>query len=224
MGVEPLRIGLFGGSFDPVHAGHLALACAAQQQLGLDQLRWIPAGQPWQKPRGLLAAEHRLAMLARVLKGRPEHVLDACEINRAGPSYTVQTLRELQAPWHHRQNVQWFLLMGQDQYARLNTWHAWSEVVQRVDLAVVARDGEPPETTPEVLTALRQAGRSVHTVTMRAAAVSSTLLRERLHAGVAAHQLVPLGLDERVADYIEQHGLYRPALKSLDYKQQNASN
>jgi nicotinate-nucleotide adenylyltransferase len=221
MGVKPLRIGLFGGSFDPVHAGHLALACAAQQQLGLDQLRWIPAGQPWQKARGLLSAEHRLAMLACILEGHPEHVMDACELKRAGPSYTVQTLRELQAS---AQNVEWFLLMGQDQYARLSTWHAWNEVIQRVDLAVVARGGLPPETTPEVLAALRQAGRSVHTVTMRAAAVSSTLLRERLHAGVAAHQLVPLGLDERVADYIEQHGLYRPALKSFDYKQQNASN
>ncbi len=223
MGVKPLRVGLFGGSFDPVHAGHLALACAAQRQLGLDQLRWIPAGQPWQKPRQLLASAHRLAMLARILEAHPEHLVDACELHRDGPSYTVHTLRELQAA-AAGQNVQWFLLIGQDQYARLHTWHAWGEVIERTELAVVARDGIAPESTPEVLAALRQAGRSAHTVTMQPVAVSSTQLRERLHAGVAAHQLVPLGLDERVADYIEQHGLYRPALNSFDYKQQNASN
>lgn len=89
------RIGLFGGSFDPVHNAHLALAHAALRDAALDEVRWIPAGQPWQKTRQLAAAAHREAMVALAIEGEPRFVLDRIELQRAGPSYTLDTVRAL---------------------------------------------------------------------------------------------------------------------------------
>ena len=114
------RIGLFGGSFDPVHNAHLALARSALRELALDEVRWIPAGQPWQKTRSLTDAAHREAMVALALEGEPRFVLDPIELQRAGPSYMLDTVRALQIA---QPAAQWFLLLGQDQHAGLSTWH-----------------------------------------------------------------------------------------------------
>ena len=86
--LQPRRIGLFGGTFDPPHNAHPALARSALQALQLDQVRWIPAGDPWQKTRAVTSAQHRAAMLALAIAGEPRFVLDRSEIERAGPSST----------------------------------------------------------------------------------------------------------------------------------------
>ena len=99
------RIGLFGGSFDPVHVAHLALARQALDELRLDELRWIPVGHAWQKARAMTPAAHREAMLKLAIAGEPRFVLDRREIERPGPSYTVDTVRELQAA---EPNAEWF--------------------------------------------------------------------------------------------------------------------
>ena len=115
------RIGLFGGSFDPVHVGHRNLAVQAADQLELDELRWIPVGQAWQKSeRQLASAQDRAAMVALSLQGDPRFRLDPSELRRKGPSYTIDTVMALreQAP-----TDQLFLILGQDQYARFHTWH-----------------------------------------------------------------------------------------------------
>ena len=194
------RIGLFGGSFDPVHHAHLALARAALRELALDEVRWIPAGQPWQKTRPLTDSAHREAMVALAIEGEPRFVLDPIELQRAGPSYMLDTVRELQAA---QPGAQWFLLLGQDQHAGLPSWHGADELVQRVTLAVAARPGAPvePQGGPDQM----PAGVTVHPVTLPPMDVSSTELRARCAAGQPIGHLGP----EKVASYIEEHGLYR---------------
>ena len=91
------RIGLFGGSFDPVHTAHVALARLALSEMQLDEVRWVPAGQPWQKTRQLASPQHREAMVRLAIEGEPRIVLDRCELTRRGPSFTLDTVRELQA-------------------------------------------------------------------------------------------------------------------------------
>jgi nicotinate-nucleotide adenylyltransferase len=193
------RIGLFGGSFDPVHLGHVALARAALDGLGLDEVLWIPAGQPWQKSRPLAPAEHRAAMVALAIAGEPRFRLERCELNRGGPSYTIDTVRELQQAVG-MVAVDWLLLIGQDQYAGLPTWQGWRELLQRVTLAVARR--EAALTAPAALASVPHRRLEIP---MPAMAVSSTEVRRRAAAGLRLDAMVP----PEVARYIASHGLYR---------------
>lgn len=193
------RIGLFGGSFDPPHLGHRALAEAALQSLRLDELRWIPAGAPWQKAGRMLAdGAHRAAMVRLLIAGEPRFALDGRELQRAGPSYTIDTVREVQA---ERSDATLFLVIGQDQYARLHTWHAWRELLRRVVLGVAARDGEPPVASAAVMNVPHR----VEALDMPRIDVSATLVRQRAAAGANLTTLV----GPAVAGYIERHQLYR---------------
>ena len=142
------RIGLFGGSFDPVHNAHLELARSALRDLSLDEVRWIPAGHPWQKTRQLADAAHRTAMVALAIEGEPRFVLDPIEVQRPGPSYMLDTVNDLQAA---QPGAQWFLIIGQDQLAGLPTWHNAQELVRRVTLAVAGRPGAPLPPDPQAL-------------------------------------------------------------------------
>ncbi|TDM09948.1 MAG: nicotinate (nicotinamide) nucleotide adenylyltransferase [Ideonella sp. MAG2] len=139
--VQP--IGLFGGSFNPPHLAHLALARLAIERLGLAQVLWMPAGQPWQKAgQEVSHGPHRAAMVAELIAGEPGFVLDEREIHRSGPSYTLETVRQLQAEHPGAEIV---LIIGQDQYARLHTWHGAAELLAAVTLAVAGREGQSPE-------------------------------------------------------------------------------
>jgi nicotinate-nucleotide adenylyltransferase len=191
-----LRLGLFGGSFDPVHRAHLALARSALGGLQLDRVLWIPAGQPWQKARRMTAAVHRLAMLALALEGEPRFVLDRREIDRAGPSYTVDTVRELRA---EQADAELFLLIGQDQYAGFHTWEGWPEILQQVVLAVANRPGVAPAVDPAVL---RHPHRVVQLPMLD---IAATDIRQRVARGEGIDHLVP----PAVARYIDLNGLYR---------------
>ena len=190
------RIGLFGGSFDPVHNAHLALARQALQELRLDQLRWVPAGQAWQKSRPLAPAVHREAMLRLAIAGEPRFVLEGCELRRPGPSYTLDTVRELQAA---TPAAQWFLVIGQDQYAALHTWFGFEQLLPLLTLAVARRPGAQAEADARVRAAAQVA------LSLPPTAVSATELRARLAAGQDISTLVP----PPVALYIRQQGLYR---------------
>src|SRR5512141_1824995 len=119
------RIGLLGGSFDPPHNAHVALARSAMEHLMLDELRWVPAGVQWQKQRELAPVADRQAMVTLAIAGEPRFVLENCELWRSGPSYTIDTVLELQAA----EPADWFLVIGQDQYANLITWHRWQQLV-----------------------------------------------------------------------------------------------
>ena len=190
------RIGLFGGSFDPVHSAHVALARLALSEMQLDEVRWVPAGQAWQKTAQPVPAEHREAMVRLAIAGEPFFVLERCELQRSGPSFTLDTVRELQArePGH-----EWFLIIGEDQYAGLHTWRNWRELLTRVTLAVANRPGLIAKPHADV-------ERVPHTVVaLPMMDISSTDIRERVSAGLGIDNLVPAA----VAGYIDQHHLYR---------------
>lgn len=190
------RIAVFGGTFDPVHNAHVELARTALATLRLDQVLWLPAGQPYQKSRQVSAAVHRVAMTRLAIAGEPRFALDRREVDRAGPSYTLDSVRELQA---ERPDAQWFLLIGQDQYAGLHTWRDWPELLGRVVLAVANRPGVALPIDAEVL-------RHVHQpVPLPMLDISATDIRARVAAGRPIDDLVP----PAVARYIDQHALYR---------------
>ena len=192
------RVGVFGGSFDPVHNAHVALARVALDQLALDQLRWIPAGQPWQKARDLASGADREAMVRLAIEGEPRFVLDRIELRRPGQSFTLDTMRELHAA---AADTEWFLILGQDQYATLHTWRDWRQLLGLVTLAVANRPGA-------ALTADPQVARAAHRVVgLPWMDVSSTDIRERIAAGLPIDDLVPAA----VAGYIERNRLYRSA-------------
>jgi nicotinate-nucleotide adenylyltransferase len=197
-----VRIGLFGGSFDPPHQGHLALARTALQQLALDELRWLPAGQPWQKPRELAGAGDRRALVAEAIAGEPRFLLDARELERTGPSYTIDSVRELRA---ERPGAELFLVIGQDQYAGLASWRDWEALLDAVTLAVAARAGQSVAPPP----ALAARPHRVLPLQMPPVEASSTAIRAHLAAGHPVGDLVPGMVPDGVARYIESHRLYR---------------
>ena len=190
------RIGIFGGSFDPVHLAHVALARTALEQLHLDEVRWIPAGRQWQKTRPLTAAAHRAAMVELAVADEPRFVVDRCELDRSGASYTYDTVRELQAA---EPGAQWTLIIGQDQYTGLHTWLGWQKLLERVTLAVANRPGVSLEASPEVAQVDHEA------VALPMMDISSTDIRARVAGGLSVDALVPAA----VARYIDQNHLYR---------------
>ena len=190
------RIGLFGGSFDPVHKGHVALARLARDALDLDEVRWIPVWQPWQKARRLAPAADREAMVRIAIEGEPRFVLERSELRRRGTSYTLDTVRELAAA---EPDVEWFLILGEDQYAGLHTWRDWRELVKLVTLVIAPRAGAPAVDAQVAATPHRS-------IALPPMPQSSTDVRALVAAGKPFADMVPPG----VASYIERHHLYRP--------------
>jgi nicotinate-nucleotide adenylyltransferase len=195
----PARIGLLGGSFDPPHLAHLALARTALQALHLDELWWLPAGQPWQKVgRALADGTHRAAMVRLLVQDEPRFRLDARELDRPGPTFTVDTVRECRA---ERPDAAFFLILGQDQYGRLDTWREWPALLGEVTLAVAARSGQPPLPPP----ALAAHPHRLEVLPLADMPESSTALREALTRGDEVSPMV----GQAVAGYIARHHLYR---------------
>jgi len=192
------HIGVFGGSFDPVHNAHVALARTALEQLRLDELRWLPVGQPWQKTRQLASPADREAMVRLAIAGEPRFVLDRSELRRRGISYTLDTMRELRAA---EPGQAWFLILGQDQYASLHTWRDWRDLLGLATLAIANRPGAAPIVSDQI------AGFEHHAVVLPMMNVSSTEVRRRVAAGESIADLVP----GPVARYIERHRLYSVA-------------
>lgn len=188
------RWGFFGGTFDPVHRAHVALAHVALQHANLDEVRWVPAGQPWQKTRHISAPEHREAMVRLAIEGEPRFVLDRIELERSGPTYTVETLEQMVA----ERPGTCVLILGADQYARLHTWHRWADLLPLVELAVAQRPGTPLVADPAV------AARPVTELPLPAMDVSASDIRTRAALGHDISKLVP----DPVARYIGSHRLY----------------
>ena len=194
-----LRVGVLGGTFDPVHRGHLALARAARDELGLDELLFVPAGQPWRKAgRIVAAANHRLAMLRLALKGELGFRVETLEMDRPGPSYTADTLEALRAA---RPGDELFFVIGEDALADLPNWVRPGRILELATLAV-ARRVDVPNAAAEGPPGLRE---RVVWLKMPLLAVSATEIRDRVRRGLPVDGLVP----PAVAAYIREHRLYR---------------
>jgi nicotinate-nucleotide adenylyltransferase len=190
------RLGLFGGTFDPPHLGHLALAEWARDRLRLDRVIFMPAGQPPHKRRrDLLGIEHRLAMARLAVRGAAGFEVSTLEAGREGPSFTLDTLRELRL---RNPGDRWFLLMGEDSLADLPHWHEPAEVVRLATPVVAARPGR---SVPRVS---RIFGRPLRWLDNPGIEVSSSVVRARARAGRTVRYLVP----DAVARYIARHRLY----------------
>ena len=141
-GQESMRIGIFGGSFDPVHIGHLWIAEAALETLALDQIRWIPTATSPLKPDGAqVPAEDRLQMVTLAVSGCEQHLVDDCELRRGQISYTVNTLQALSS---QQPEVEWFLIVGADSLTEFRRWRQPERILQLATLAVVGRGRAVP--------------------------------------------------------------------------------
>ncbi len=188
-----MATGILGGSFDPIHHGHLIAADRAAEALGLDTVLFIPCARQPLKPQDPVAdAERRLAMLRLAIRGYARFALDTCELERPGPSYTVDTLRMLRVRWPQERLV---LILGADSAATLSRWRAADEIARLSEIAVLTRPGAPDVTSVFVK----------HLVATPAIEISASDIRARCLTGKSIRYLVP----ESVALYIAQHGLYQ---------------
>lgn len=193
------RIGLLGGSFDPVHVAHIALAQNALRSLGLAQVQLIPAANPWQRAALHATGEQRRAMLELAIDGHPGLAVNPIEIERGGATYTIDTLRALP------QDARYVWLLGADQLANFCTWRNWRDISRLVDLAVATRPGTPLSAPPELAQWLREQGRALEELPFPPMPVSASEIRRRLAQGESTDGL----LDASVAAYIAAHKLYR---------------
>lgn len=192
-----MKLGVMGGTFDPVHIGHLILAEQAREQLGLDSVRFIPAGDPWRKAHlDVTPAAHRLAMARLAVAGNPAFEVDDCEVVREGPTYTVDTLLELRAGLADEDEV--YFLAGNDALADLPNWRDPAGIAEAAYIAVAPREGyELPADLPFARERLVR-------LSMPYVGISSTDLRVRARRGLSLRYLVPAAVEE----YIREHGLY----------------
>ena len=195
----PPRIGLLGGSFDPVHLAHVALATAAHQALKLDQVQLIPAANPWQRKPLAASPEHRVAMLELATRQLPYVRINPVEIERGGRTYTLETLQQLPA------GPQYFWILGADQLANFCSWHGWQDILERVELAVADRPGSPLCPPEPLASRLAERGFTLHTLPFNPMPVSATDIRRRLACGEPVAGL----LDVAVERYIQDNHLYR---------------
>ncbi len=212
-----MRVGLFGGSFNPIHFGHLRAAEEVREALGLDLVYFVPAASPPHKAQGdLVPAEHRLEMARLATKGNRHFMVSEVEVRRIGRSYTVDTIRyflsTLRAPSTP------LLMMGSDQFAELETWKDCDELTALCSIAVHTRLAEGEPGPPRVsLAALKRfgyinqddhyvhpSGQTLSFVETTIFPISATIIRNKLQKGRSIRYLLP----SDVADYIERHQLY----------------
>lgn len=207
-----LRIGVLGGTFDPVHVGHLALARSARAALRLAQVRLMPTGQSWQKSGVMASAQQRLAMLRLAVGAEAGLLVDDREVRRGGPSYTIDTLAELRAELGAAAAL--VLILGSDQLRNLATWRRWESLLEVAHIACTQREQVSLADLPGPVESLVRAhGRdalpdapagSVVFFSMPPVPVSATALRAALARGEQPAELVA----PAVLHYIETHRLY----------------
>ena len=202
-GGAPREVGVMGGTFDPIHLGHLAVAEEAREVLGLARIVFVPAGQPPHKPAGDVSpAEHRLAMVELAIADNPSFELSRIEVDRAGPSYTVDTLEDL-AAGGDRLTV----ILSAETFAELPTWHEPERLFAAARVAVAPRWGYPAPGSEWLGETFPGREDRVSYLEGPRLGVSSTALRARVAAGRSIRYLVPAA----VAAYIAAHDLYRPS-------------
>jgi nicotinate-nucleotide adenylyltransferase len=210
-----VNLGVFGGTFNPVHVGHLRVAEEVRETLALPRILWIPAADPPHKHESIAAAAHRLEMVRLATAPNPCFEVEDLELRRDGPSYTVDTVRALRT--RHREARLW-LVLGADAVDEIGTWHQPEVLFELASVAVVPRPGEqeaPLERRlPQRLMAPfrvgprgleHPSGHEVREIPVSQLSISASDLRERIARGGSVRYLVP----DPVIDYIQKHRLYR---------------
>ncbi len=186
-------VGILGGTFDPVHNAHLAIARRALETLPLGRILWMPTGTPRYRLAPQAPAHHRIAMLEAAIAGEPRYALDARELDPRASGYTYDTLVALRSELGHE--ISLYMLIGSDQYEKLGTWHRAQELFSLATFAVFARPG---------WSAGASARSGILHVSMEPLAVSASEIRARIARGEDVSALVP----QPVLEYIRVHRLY----------------
>lgn len=187
------RIGVFGGTFDPIHLGHLIAASEVHTALQLDRVIFMPAGQPWQKAHvPVTSAQQRFEMVNVAVANDSRFEASDIEVKRSGPTYAIDTVRELRAT-HPDAEIVW--IVGADVLTSLTTWHEWESFVNEVEIAAVNRAGIPMTNVPFDYVA----------VEMPDIRISASELRSRLAQDISCKYLVP----DPVLSFVKEQGLYR---------------
>ncbi len=212
-----MRVALFGGSFNPIHFGHLRAAEEVREAMELDLVYFVPAASPPHKPEeGLALADHRLRMVQLATKGNRHFMVSDAEIRRGGRSYTVETIRHFRTTL--RMQPALFLMMGSDQFAELETWRDAQEIAATCSIIVHSRSaGGGTERSPGALATLQRfgyiaksgyyvhpSGQTLSFVTTTFLPISASAIREKFRQQRSARYLVPAD----VLDYIQRHALY----------------
>lgn len=207
-------IGIFGGTFDPVHFGHLRPALEVQQALHLQEVRFIPAGQPPHRDQPFASSTQRLAMLKAAIVDQPGFVVDERELRRPGPSYMVDTLVSLRS---EMETEPLCLILGYDAFLGLTSWHQWQRLIELAHLVITHRPGWNHDDLPDELQSLLQqhamatmklaevpAG-GISFVEVTQLDISATRIREQIRVGQDVRYLLP----ESVYEMIREQNLYR---------------
>ncbi|HAT1136302.1 TPA: nicotinate-nucleotide adenylyltransferase [Corynebacterium striatum] len=197
---SPQRIGIMGGTFDPIHNGHLVAASEVAYRFQLDQVVFVPTGQPWQKAgREVTAAEHRYLMTMVATASNPRFTVSRVDIDRKGPTYTIDTLRDLRELFP---DAELYFITGADSLASIMSWRDWEVMLEMANFVGVTRPGY--ELSKDMLPLESQTG--IELIEIPAMAISSTDCRERAREGEPVWYLVPDG----VVQYIAKNNLYGP--------------
>ncbi|MFM9034305.1 MAG: nicotinate-nucleotide adenylyltransferase [Mycobacterium sp.] len=202
------RLGVMGGTFDPIHNGHLVAASEVADLFGLDEVVFVPTGQPWQKERHVAAAEDRYLMTVIATAANPRFSVSRVDIDRAGPTYTTDTLRDLRALYP---DCDLFFITGADALASILTWQGWEELFGLATFIGVSRPGYELTGSHVVAAIGTLPEGALRLVEVPALAISSTDCRNRAADGRPIWYLVPDG----VVQYVAKRGLYRVAREAV---------
>lgn len=198
----PRRIGVMGGTFDPIHNGHLVAGSEVADRFNLDEVLFVPTGDPWQKAnRRVSDSEDRYLMTVIATASNPQFSVSRVDIDRQGPTYTIDTLKDLREIYP---TEELYFITGADALSSIMSWHDWDQMFELAEFIGVTRPGY--ELREDMLPSEHQ--ERVHLVEIPAMAISSTDCRERAGQGRPVWYLVPDG----VVQYIAKNDLYRPAL------------
>ncbi len=198
-----MNIGVLGGTFDPIHKGHLIIAEEARGRLNLAEILFVPAGQPWLKMNSpISAAEHRVQMVHLAIADKPCFKLSTMEIERAGPTYTVDTIAELRAQLGAGE--EFFFILGWDNLTELPQWKEPSRLVKMCHLVAVPRPGCPPPDLDSLEAIVPGLTDSTIILDLPEIDISASEIRQRVAQGLPIDHLVPEAVDK----YIREHRLY----------------
>jgi nicotinate-nucleotide adenylyltransferase len=199
-----MKIGILGGTFDPIHYGHLAIAEEARAYLNLTEVLFLPAGQPWMKSdRSISPAQNRVAMITLALQTRPYFKLSTMEIEHQGPSYSVDSVAQLKT--QAVAATDWYFILGWDNLSKIPHWKEPAKMVEMCFLVAVPRPGYDRPNVKKLEAIIPGISKKIILMDKPRVDISATDIRNKVAQGLSINGLVP----EAVAQYIKEKGLYR---------------